>query len=415
MAAVGTVTAISDALKTVYVDILYKQIFEKNILEKSLRKGVGVMTSDGKAVTFKHQYGRNGGVGSIALGGKLPNAGVESYKESTLQMKQTFGTLWMDDFSIDATKSKKASIVSLLNSQMEGIKDSMRRAIARQWYSVGSGEICKLSAAVSASATIIVDSPMAGPEATWFLEEDQYVYIDEGTTAAASGNVRKINSVDSATQFTVDAAITSVDNDVVALAQVDGTSYATSHILGGAAGTEKEMYGLKGLVDDGTELGTVQGIVRSTYPWFNAYVSENSGTLRPVTETLMNDVHRNVEKYGTVKLIITTHPVFDAYGETLLNDRRYVNKLELAGGFTGLKFKNAVIVADWDCPVNTMYFLDTSCLAIEELTGMTWMDKDGSALYRAEDNTASYKATLKYYSNLGITKPRGTGVLKDVE
>lgn len=410
MAATATVAAIDDLLKTVYRDGLVSQVFEGSVLEKVLRKNVGVAKSTGEAVTIKHFYGRNGGVGAIGRNGTLPVAGVESFKESEVAMKTIYGSLSIDDFALEATQNKAAAVKSLLDVQMEGLKDSMKRQIARMWYGDGTGTIALVTGA-STDTTIVMDTPVAGPTPTWFLEEDAYIYIDDGSAAAASGNVRKIVSIDSDTQVTVDSAVTVSDNDKVAFAQVNGSTYTTSHNLGS---TDKEMMGLKGIVDDGTVLGTIQGLSRTTYPWLKAYANGNSGTNRALSETLMDTTYTEASKYGRTDLIITSPGVFNKYGALLSADRRYTNTIEYKGGFTALMYNNVAVVKDFDCPKNTMFFLDTATISIEELAPMGWMDKSGAVFYRSADHTPTYEANLRYYANLGALKPRGNAVLKDI-
>lgn len=402
---------ISNALKEDYEPALQKALFEKSMIEKVLRKNVGVKSITGKDKIIFHQYGRSGGVGSITNGDILPKAGNADYSQSTVPMKWSYGSIHLDDTTMVATKSDENAIVSMLDSEMESVKESMQRLLARQWYSKGNGVICLVNGA-SSGTTVTVDTPTAGPTATHYFEPGQYIYIEAaGSTAASPSNVRKIVSVDSATQLTVDSAVTIQNNDVVAFAQVNGSTYATSYNLGS---TDKEMMGLQGIVDDGTNVALLQGLTRSSNAWFNSTVLENSGINRAISTKLLNDLSRSARKFGDPKLFITTPGISDAYGEVLESDKRFVNELELKGGFTGVLFRNSVIYDDFDAPLNTVFAIDVNSISIEELTPVSWMQEDGNVLFRGGDGTASYRATLRYYANLCALDPRKSARLDDI-
>lgn len=400
---------ISNALKEDYEPVLQKTMFDKNVLATTLRKNAGVNSATNEERIIFHNNAHSAGVGAISAGKILPAAGNQDFDKSTVNMKWIYGFLSLDDTTIEATKSNKAAAISMLDSEMQSLKDAMARDESRQMYGLGDGTIALVDGA-SSDTTVVLKTPTSGPVPTHYLQAGQYLYMEDGTTAAGSGNVRKIVSVDSDTQITVDSNVTVADNDKVALAQKRGTTYETSHNLGS---TDKEIMGLQGIVDDGTNKAALQGITRSSNTWFNGWVGGNSGTPRVISTALLNELTRNVSKYGNPTLIITTPQIYDAYGEILESDKRFVNEMELKGGFTAISFKNSKIVQDWDCPINTVFAIDPTAISVEEMAPVSWMDRDGAILSRNTD-TASYNATLRHYLNLGALNPRKTGRLDDI-
>ena len=87
--------------------------------------------------------------------------------------------------------------------------------------------------------------------------------------------------------------------------------------------------------------------------------------------------------------------------------------MDLKGGFKGLVFNDLTILPDFDHPYDEMNFIDSTALSIEELTPVSFMDGDGSILSRSATQPA-YEATLRYYANLAVNKPRACASLRDV-
>lgn len=396
-----TLTTIAGALKNVYEPRVAKQTFEKVLIYNTVRKNMGVKSADGKRVYITLHNDRNSGAGlSISENEALPTAGYQQFAQAYADQKYTFSQIELTDQVIEGTKSNKAALVNALDSEYQGAKDDMKRQICRQWYGLGTGEVCKVNGNLDASATTItVDTPMTGPNATHFLVAGHYIYAGTAT------DYLHIASVDSATQFTADAnSLNLADNEALYLA---------------ASGTvnckDKEMMGLKGLVDDASYLDTLQNIARSSYAWWKSYVSDNSDTLRDLDEDDMLDCLFEAEKYGEVKMIVTTFGVLRKYYAILAADKRYPNTVELTGGFSGISFqattRKLAIVPDHDSPKNEMYFLDTDHISVEEMTPMSFMDADGAVLARSATK-AAYQATLRYYANMATDKPRASSALR---
>lgn len=183
----------------------------------------------------------------------------------------------------------------------------------------------------------------------------------------------------------------------------------------GTGNSGKDMMGIKATIDDSTVLDTFQGIQRSTNTWWKAQRLGNSGTLRPLTLGLIQNILTLCEKAdGKISLILTSFDLRDTYAALLVADKRFVNTLELDGGWKALEYNGIPIVADVDAEANRMYFMDESTHKIYRMSDFEWMDRDGAILSRVS-NKDSYEATLYAYMNLGVDNCRKNGVLVDVE
>jgi hypothetical protein len=130
----------------------------------------------------------------------------------------------------------------------------------------------------------------------------------------------------------------------------------------------KEIGGLQHLVADLPTSGTVGGINRATWSfWQNQYrdSSDNSVTLSSTTiQSEMNIMYTRLVR-GTDRpdLIITDNTIWLYYLASLQNIQRITNDKMASAGFTNLKFMDADVVLDGgqggNCPSAHMYFLNT--------------------------------------------------------
>lgn len=328
----------------------------------------------------------------------LPTAGNQKYMQAEIPMKYNFHTISLTDVVLQHSKKSKEFLVDALQSEYDGAKEDMRRQISRQLYWIWTGELFKLNGNPAASATdLTVDSPMVGRDCTDYIEIGNTLRF--GATAT---NVAAVTAITSATTFTIEAnSLDLADNDIVYLAQSATQS-----------NKDNEMMGLKGLIDDGTNVATLQGIARATYPWWKSYVNTASAT-RPVSDALLHRSFLEAKKKGDPSFGLTSFDVFSSYGQSLTPDRRYTDKMQLNGGFTGLMFNTLLIVPDYDCPFDELYFIDKKTLSVEDLGEISFLNEDGNILDRSA-TTPAWNATLRYYGNLAISAPNKNSVVRKI-
>jgi hypothetical protein len=150
----------------------------------------------------------------------------------------------------------------------------------------------------------------------------------------------------------------SLDNMIAAGMYANGT---------GSAG--KEIGGLQLLVADTNNSGTVGGINRATYSfWQNVSrdSSNNSVTLSASTiQSEMNIMYLNTSRgKDHPDLIVSDNTLFRYYWESLQTIQRITNTKMAEAGFQNLQYMGADVVFDGgiggNCPANHMYFLEGS-------------------------------------------------------
>lgn len=392
-----SVTNLAGAALRIYDTEVHDQVFKKNVLQQNVLKNIAKhVGSTTKYITM--HYARN--IGSAAMGESdtLPTAGYQRYVQGSIAMKYNFHQMQLTDVALEASRRSKEFLVDVLESEYQGCKDDMSRQITRQWYGIGTGQICLVNGDPGAGTTVNLDTPMCGKNPTDYIEISNYLRF--GATATTCGTVDTITDGDT---FELTAAVSAIaDNDAVYIA-VSTTQ----------SNKDNEMMGLKGLIDDTSNLTTLQGLNRSTYIWWKSYVN-SSTSQRSLTDTLMHTTFLEAKKKGEPKFALTSFDVYKAYGLLLTPDRRYTNADEpLKGGFIGLVFNGIPIIPDYDCPYDELYFIDPSSLSVEDLAPMSFLNEDGSILDRSSTSPL-WNATLKYYANLATNACNKNAALRDV-
>lgn len=405
-----SITNAAGAAMRVYDKVVHEQVFAKNVLFMNVLRNVAQQIGATTKYITVH-YGRNIG---YAAGGEtitLPTAGNQRYLQGSVAMKYLFHTISLTDVALQASKRSNEFLVNLLDAEYQGAKDDMQRQMSRQGYADGTGVIGRVNG-IASQPSFDLDTPMVGKYVT--------DYVEANATAAAGGPVMFDSSASTATSevYTTVTAITAnnaitcntgagvADNDYMFLAHGNGT--ATPTVSNRAA----EMMGLKGLIDDATNVDALQGITRSTYIWWKSYVNDSSSQ-RSLTDALMQTTFLEAKKKGDPKYVLTSFDVFSAYGQLLASDRRYSDSMALNGGFTGVSFNTLPFVADYDCPYDEMYFIDPSSLSVEDLAPMSFLNEDGAILDRSS-TTPAWNATLRYYANLCTSAPNKNAALRDI-
>ena len=130
----------------------------------------------------------------------------------------------------------------------------------------------------------------------------------------------------------------------------------------------KEIGGLQLLVADTATSGTVGGINRATFSFWQNYSrdsSDNSVTMSATTiQSEMNIAYTNLVR-GTDRpdLIVTDNTLWRYYLTSLQSIQRITNDSMAQAGFTNLKYMDADVVLDGgqggNCPAGHMYFLNS--------------------------------------------------------
>lgn len=392
----ATLSTVAAVLKEVYEPKLQKQLEDSTVALRRIEKSSEGIESEvgGRYVSFPIHTRRNSGIGARNEGEALPTPGQQGYAGARVGLKYLYGGVQLTGQTIELADKNYQAFVSVLDKEIEGLKDDLAKDQNRQVYGNASGVLATVASDGVNSITV---------EDAMYLQEDMMVdiYASDLTTVRVSN--RQLTSVDpdanTATYSGADASATIVAGDVVV---------RTGNI-------NREWIGFDSIISD---TGTLYNIDPTTEPVWKATVDDNSGVNRALSEGLLilnADRIRAKGSYPTA--MFSNLGVRRAYFNLLSQQRQYVNTKTFEGGFTGLAFttdKGEIpFVVDVDCPKNTVYGVNEKNLTLYRDADWAWMNRDGSMWSRVQGYDA-YEARMFQYSELGAHRRNSHFVIKDV-
>lgn len=381
-----TISNISAVLKKIIIPTIQDQLPKENVFFDKVKRNSGVTIAN-NTIYIAARTGRHSGIYNVAEGNE-PYAGKAKYEQPYESIKFVFGTLELTDQAIEAASSGDVkAIASILQTEITALKDDIKADASRQMQGSGKGYLCQANGTGDAATTLTVGSAPNGADATIYLADGMYILIGTNSTAV------QISSVDSATQVTLASSASWGDNDYVCRA-IGADLVVTT-------GTDTEIMGLAGIIDDGDNASVIHNITRSSSPWANAQTEDTAATL---TEAYMIDVYLKTKQYGGASVAMMGPTLYSKYGQLLTSYKKSANMTEiLAGGWKGLEFMDIGVMLDWDCWTGYVQFPDFSALTIAEMTKpWQWLEADahGGILRRSPTNRTIWEGTLKYYYNM---------------
>jgi len=387
------ISNISAILKKIIIPVIKEQMNKEAVLFNKIKRNSGVTIAN-NSIYLAARTNRHSGIYTVAEGNE-PRTGKATYDQPYASIKYAFGTLELTDQAIEAaSNSDKKAIAAILATEVTALKDDFRKDLNRQMWGDGTGQLCLCNGTASTAGTaLIVDSP-----GTRYLTPGMYVVI--GSEAAT-----QITAVTASTTATLATATAWADNAIIRKEYASGSSY-------------NEFMGLKGIIDTGTYVTTIQNIVRSSNSWAQSHADDASGSL---TEAGMITQYMNCLEYGKPDVWFFGPYGFSRYGNLLTSMKKTASLQEvLAGGWKGLEFMDIGVMLDYDCPETSSndafaFLVDFDALTIAEMTDpLKWLEADahGGILKRSASNRTIWEGTLKYYANLVANKFKSMARMK---
>jgi hypothetical protein len=410
--AAGTASTGTNAfLKKVLAPRIEQQLIQDESLKwfKMLQKEKG-MTFANDTMYVSLRTSRQSAIVATQKKGKLVS-GSASYSQAVIPAKYVFGTFDILDQTIEASKSQEGSLVRALTEATDTMREDMARDLNRMFWQAGDGVLAIANGSGSSSTTLILknrqgftttDTTKMSVPPTEYLRVGQAIKvgsISDLTTNSAGLTATSIASIDSATQVTLNTAITWADGTFVMAIDGDGN-------------VADEPMGAQGIVDDGlltgsglvgnvpTAVSSFEGIARSSNVFWKSNVFSTAGAL---TEANMINTYLAARKYGNPNLIFMGQLLYGKYGNLLTSYKKTATTNEsIMGGFTGLEFAagpGATVVLDYDTPDAEVYFIDPTTISIGQMAPMQWLDDMSGNVLRRMDY-AGFQGVLKWYGNL---------------
>lgn len=374
-------------LKDLYLPPVVEQLNNEILLVQRLEKSSDEIFGN-QAIVPLH-VNRSGGIGSRAENAALPTAGSQGYAKAVYDLKYHYGRVRVTGVAMAKTASSAGAFLKALEGELDGVRNDLKMDIARQVYGDGSAKIVTCGT-TTASTTVVIAS--AEP----ILKGELYIgmVVDIGTAAAPT---------------TIASAVSITDvNTATPSITISGANVTTSssHFVfrsGNAvdATNINELTGLQALVS--TSANTVGGInaasAGNSY-WDNKR-DNKAGAL--ALDTMTKAFNTVTVQGGQVSLMIGSPGMQRALFNLLQAQVRYVDPLNIKGGFKALEYMGQPFVADRQAPFGKIFFLDERFIKVFSNNDWHFLDEDGNTLKWVVGFDA-WEAVLARYMNLGISR-----------
>lgn len=376
-------------LKEDYLGPVREQLNNDNYVINKLVQNKQEAT--GKRFYVPLHTGRNNGIGYRAEGAALPAAGNQKYKESTGNVKYLYGSIEITGPTIKAMRNDKGAFIRAVESEMKGLTRDLKDQRARALFGDGTGRLAT-TAVNTTTNTLTVDKIK-------YLQVGMKIdVVNSGGTVAVSG--RTITAVNkTAKTITIDgAAVTTAATDFLVL----------------TGDYNNEAMGIGGIMNPSLAIQGIDPNAADGGFWKPGIIS-NSGTLRAISQPLMRLALDTAELEGAkIDLITASYGVKAAYETLLQQNARYVNPMQLEGGYSALEYDGKPIIVDRYHESNRMFFMDTSELDLYQLSDFEWMEDDKGAALAPVPGYDKYSATMFCYETLVTYKRNSHVALTDI-
>ena len=387
-------------------------------------------TTGGRYIETAQYFSLPTGVGARARGEYIPVPEGPVIKNSKIFLKKLQGVVEMEGDVMARVRTDMGAYVDWMERALPDLVTRLNDSVDRMLLGYGAGILARVNEAVP-DATIPVDTAFGvtlGGTAlsnAWlnFMEGDRIVFSSTpaGTTLrnAGANQSAKITGINQDTGIiTVDVLPTGVaDNDYIFMGDGAGASNQT------AAGDDREIMGLLGMVDDGTVLATFQNLARGTYNLWksvcidgsDATLDNNAGFNGVLSEDLLTYADDQVMILGAGKpdMIVTSRYGLRSYWKSLKADRQINDPRAYQGG----KGPVSVVFGDRTVQLKAVrkmsrelaFMLQTNTFKRWEIDGFQWDDKTGAIWNRVTDGTGrkdAFYAVGNWYMQTGCLAPR---------
>ncbi len=336
---------------------------------------------------------RSGGIGPAGENVALPAAGSQAYNKAVYDIKPQYGRLRITGLAMEKTAKDSGAFLQGLKGEIDGLRNDLRRDMARQSYMDGTGNIAQCG--VTTAANVVVLANKEAIRKGWLYVG---MIVDIGTAAdgRAIATGRNITDVNITTgTITIDgAAVTTSASHFVSRS---GAALATT----GGAVAAGEVLGLQGLVS--AAANTVGGInaAAAGNSWWDNLRDTSTSTL--TSDALVQNMNQVGIAGGDIDLMIASFGMQRKLFGLLQSQVRYVDPMEIKGGFKTLEFNGHPFVADRDAPFGKVYLLNTKFLKVFRNQDWHFLEEDGNVLKWVIGYDA-WEAVLTQYLNFGATR-----------
>jgi hypothetical protein len=387
-------SSISGALKQVYGQYNVQQNLKAKAIDQ-IAKSLTKYSNGGQGYFGAiNDYGNESG-GAINETETFRTIDNEDYKQFKVTPKVIVWPIQFSGLVAAAADEDDETFANVVVDALDMAKERMLKDENRQFYGLGTGVLASPAGTVSSAAT------------SFSVDSAQYLRANMVIDVCAAG---------SSTEVISSARISDVDkvNNVVYLATSLGASLTVANelvkenIRASQPSDGKEMMGLRGIVDDSTDLTTFENLsAASNRIWRGRRIDASSANL---TSDLLQRLLDDVEVLGgdAPDTIIMHQKQRRKYLDIVVPQKRY-NDQKLDAGFDMLSFNGKDLFLDEDCQQATVYALTKKHIQKYELEAIGMGKYDGSDTFLRAVNQDVFQAYWRHYCNFGTGKRNAHG------
>ena len=394
-------TSIAGGLKNVY----------DSYIERAQNLAPRTIDEIGKSLK-KYSPGGNGYFGAINDAGNESGGAIneeETFRtidsESYQQWKVTPKVLvWPIQFSglvASAAQGDEESFANLVVDALDRARDRLMADENRQFFGYGQGILAQPSGTVASNLTSFTVNSVQ------YLRKNQVVDIYTSTGGSAITTGLRISFVDHVNLLVGLSAS-------VGTALTAGNVIVKQNILASTPPADgKEMMGLRGIVDDGTDLTTFQNLTVSgtLYEWRSVRINASSANLTSDYLQRLIDSVAIMAPDGEEPDTLIMHKVQRRKYLDLVVPQKRFNDGDMDAGFTKLSFNGSEMLLDKDCQVDTVYAVKKDKIRKFELESIGMGKHEGSDTFLRAINQDVFQAYWRHYCNFGTSSRLSHGKL----
>lgn len=387
-------SSIAGALKQVYGQYNVQQNLKHKAIDE-IAKSLTKYSNGGQGYFGAiNDYGNESG-GAINETEAFRTIDNEDYQQFKVIPKIVVWPIQFSGLSAAAGDQDDESFVNIVTDALDMAKERMLKDENRQFFGNGKGTLGSPAGTVSSAATSFsVDSAQ-------YFRANMVVDIctaGSSTEVISSVRVSQVDKVNNVLYFaaSIGASLT-VANEIV-----------KENIRASQPSDGKEMMGLRGIVDDATDLTTFENLNALTnFIWRGRRIDASSSNL---TSDLLQRLLDDTEILGgdAPDTIIMHQRQRRKYLDIVVPQKRYMDG-KLDAGFEKLSFNGKDLFLDEDCQTATVYALTKKHVQKYELKPLTMGGYEDSDTFLRAINQDVYQAFWKHYCNFGSGKRNAHG------
>lgn len=384
----------------------------KTVLLSEVKRDKSPRRWNGKQITIPIILAPQQGAGTLGAGATTPETATLNIPHNIDDTQANITTAIVHQsvaFStqvIQQAKVDETSWAQVLPTKMRMAEEAIARVMNEEMCGGGTtdGDVGKLANITGGSTGTLV--PAVATTANFYqLYPGRIVDIRTRSTGALTtgGASRKIASVNKTTGV-VTFSTSSFGGDS------GNITFSTSeaiYVEGGGFTTAAQNYGLQGLGAATATSGSFQGVSKTTYPQWQGVDCSPSSASDPSISIFDRAERLAAQTSGTPPDFYLCDPaVVDKFTQGLTVQARWSgDQGKLESGWTGVQYRNKVLVPEFDMPASTAYGISRDWCALYTLDdGPDWDKETGSMLQRFSTRSLPVEAWLVWLVQFGFTR-----------